>query len=331
MDSKKNILWINYLKAVSILGVFFVHCQLYYSFWLGDVNNFIHPFYVNAFFFVSGYLLFRKQLCESFINQEIGEYVIGDGKILWGNILWRLIIPTIIFSIIEFFPSQVLRGHGFDVGTFMYKTVGGCTYWFTAALVVAELLIVGMLLTRIRNIWFYFFCSCVLFVFGQVIVSNGFSIFEQYPSLPWQYKHGLYAIVFMALGGLYWKYESFVNSLMNLYALIGMMVAYVICLVMWPEYFKVLVSMLDVNISGIVLSILSTLILIELCKKLPSSKLLNYVGQNTICFYFMSGALPIVIGMSAITMALCDPILHLPFLLDTYYTTITRQSACPRR
>lgn len=179
----------------------------------------------------------------------------------------------------------------------MYKTVGGCTYWFTAALVVAELLIVGMLLTRIRNIWFYFFSSCVLFIFGQVIVSCGFSIFEQYPSLPWQYKHGLYAIVFMALGGLYWKYESFVNSLMNLYALVGMMVAYVVCLVMLPEYFKVLVSMLDVNVSGIALSILSTLILIELCKKLPSSKLLNYVGQNTICFRFMSGALPIVVGM----------------------------------
>ena len=79
MESKKNILWINYLKAISIIGVFAVHCQIYYDYWLGSINNFIHPFYVNAFFFVSGYLLFRKQLSEPLINQRTGEYVVGGG------------------------------------------------------------------------------------------------------------------------------------------------------------------------------------------------------------------------------------------------------------
>lgn len=272
-------------------------CQIYYDYWLGSINNFIHPFYVNAFFFVSGYLLFRKQLSEPLIKQRTGEYVVGGGKLLSSNIIWRLIVPTILFSVIEFFPSHVLRGHGFDMGTFMYKTIGGCTYWFTAALVVAELLIVGMLLTRIRNVWFYFAISCLLFALGQVIVANGWSIFEQYPSLPWQYKHGLYAIIFMAFGGLYWRYESVINRWMNLYSLIGMIGVYVTCLVLWPKQFHVLISTLDLNVPGMAFSLLSTLMLIELCKKIPSSNLLNYIGQNTIGFYFMSGALPIVLSM----------------------------------
>lgn len=104
MDYKKNIQWINHLKAICIIGVFYVHCNQYYGLQTNVVNNFIHPFYVIAFFFVSGYLLFRKQLSESFINQKIEEYVIGGGKILGTNILWRLIMPTILFSIIEFSP-----------------------------------------------------------------------------------------------------------------------------------------------------------------------------------------------------------------------------------
>ena len=65
----------------------------------------------------------------------------------------------------------------------------------------------------------------------------------------------------------------------------------------FPSHFKVLVSMLDVNIAGIFLSILATVTLIELCKRLPKSNVLNYIGQNTIGFYFMSGALPIVLSM----------------------------------
>ena len=209
----------------------------------------------------------------------------------------RIAAPTLLFSIIEFLPSHILRGHGFELSTFLYKTIGGCTYWFTAALVVAELLLFLLLLTRRKNVWFYFICSIALFGLGQCLVKNGISLFSSYPSLPWQYKHGLLAILFLAFGGLYWRYEIVINKLMNKYVLAVMLVAYVVALLIAPNYFRVLISMLDVNIPGIVLSLLSIVILIELCKLLPASKLLNYIGKNTIGLYFMSGALPIVLSM----------------------------------
>ena len=47
------------------------------------VNDYIHPIYVNAFFFVSGYLLFRKQLNTPLINQKGSQYVIGGGKFFY--------------------------------------------------------------------------------------------------------------------------------------------------------------------------------------------------------------------------------------------------------
>lgn len=293
---KKTILWINYLKAISIIGVYIVHCQLAYGYWNSSLNNFIHPFYVNAFFFVSGYLLFRKQLSESQIKQERKVWFAGDGKIFLKNILYRLMIPTLLFSIIEFLPSFMFRGREFDVSMFLYKTLGGCTYWFTAALAVAEILTFIMLLTRRKSIWFYFIVGLVLYIMGAFIVSRDYSLFEAWPSLPWQYKHGLYAMIFIVSGGAYWCVENMINKYMNKIILAFMIGIYVVSLLTNPTFFRVLISTLDLNIPGVLLGILATVILIELCKLLPGIKLLNYIGQNTIGFYFMSGALPIVIS-----------------------------------
>lgn len=297
-SSRKNIRWINYVKAHCIIGVYFVHCESYYVYELGIVDRFIRPFIVNAFFLISGYLLFRKQLSDSLLTQKCGEYVAGDGRAMLLNILYRLVIPTVLFSMIEFIPSYTLRGYSFDAGTFLYKTIGGCTYWFTAALVVAELLVLLLLLSRRKNVWFYFVGCCLFFAIGKCLVANNFSFAEKYPSLPWHLKNGLLAIIFMAFGGLYWRYENKINKIMNVYSLVGMIIIYILCVVCWPKTFHTSTAVLDVNIPGVALSLLATLILIELAKKIPSVRLLDYIGQNTIGIYFMSGALPIVLSMA---------------------------------
>lgn len=214
------------------------------------------------------------------------------------NVIFRIMIPTVLFSIIEFIPSFVLRGRDFGIGDFLYKTIGGCTYWFTAALAVAELLIGLMLLTRRKSVWFYFGCCSILSLIGWLMCRYDISILANLPSLPWQYKHGLLCMAFMAFGGLYWRYEAAIGKVMNKFVLTGMIVAYVALLLLWPESFRVLISMQDLNLAGIGISLLSTVILIELCKMIRKSELLNYIGQNTIGFYFMSGALPIVLSMA---------------------------------
>ena len=297
METKKNILWINYLKAISIIGVYIVHSQLAYGFWNSSLNNLIHPFYVNAFFFVSGYLIFRKQLAESRINQNRKEWLSGEGKFFLKNILYRLIIPTILFSVIEFFPSHLLRGLSYDTGVFLYKTLGGGTYWFTAALVVAEILIFIMLLTRKKSIWLYFVVGVILYLTGHFIVSKDYSLLDAYPAFPWMYKQGLYAVIFLVIGGGYWCIEDMINKCMIKPLLIFLIGVYFVSLFTYSSFFHVLISTLDLNIPGILLGILATVVLIELCKLLPSMRLLNYIGQNTIGFYFMSGALPIVLSM----------------------------------
>ena len=295
--NNKNILWINILKAICIISVFWGHSVCYYGISM-PLNRFIAPFFVNAFFFVSGYLLFRKQLSEPLVGQNVDEFAKDGYKILTLNILYRIIIPSVLFSAIEFIPSFALRGRAFGIEDFLFKTIGGCTYWFTAALAVAELIIGLMLLTRRKSIWFYAICCSALSGIGWLICRDGFSFFTAYPSFPWQYKEGLLCLVFMAAGGLYWRYEAVIDKVMNNYVLCLMIAVYVTLLSLWPKSFKVLISVQDLNLAGIGVSLLATLILIELCKMIRKCDLLNYIGQNTIGFYFMSGALPIVLSMA---------------------------------
>lgn len=75
MEAKKNIYWINAVKAFAIIAVFLSHVQAIYGYHIGIVHRFISPWYVNAFFFVSGYLLFRKQLSTPLVLQPKSLYI----------------------------------------------------------------------------------------------------------------------------------------------------------------------------------------------------------------------------------------------------------------
>ena len=78
----KDINWINALKALCILFVFLRHSENYYGEDLGWFDSIFLPFYVNAFFFVSGYLLFWKQLSVPRISETRKKYLTGGGQII---------------------------------------------------------------------------------------------------------------------------------------------------------------------------------------------------------------------------------------------------------
>ena len=78
---EKSINWINVVKALCIIFVFLRHTGSYYGYSTGLVGEMYIPFYVNAFFFVSGYLLFWKQLSPPRIEENRKTYMlIGGGQ-----------------------------------------------------------------------------------------------------------------------------------------------------------------------------------------------------------------------------------------------------------
>lgn len=147
-----------------------------------------------------------------------------------------------LFSAIEFLPSCLIQGRGIDVGYALYKTIGGGTYWCTSALVVAELILLALFCTRKRNIWFYTAMSIVLGVTGLLIVH--FGILQ---NGVWAWRQGLIALIFLALGGLYWRHEKMLDKLMRWWFVFPLLAAYVAMVVLLKDYNDPLISTLTIQ------------------------------------------------------------------------------------
>lgn len=294
--SNKDINWINAAKALCIIFVYIRHCEGHYDDIYMDwpINGLFLTFYVNGFFFISGYLLFWKQLSTPRILETRKEYLTGGGKKLFDNIIFRIIIPSIIFAAIEFFPSCIIQGRSISVGYALLKTVGGMTYWFTSALVVAQLLLLVLFCTRKKNIWFYAIIVAIIGLIGLVLARIDVRVTDL-----WAWKRGLIAIIFLGIGGVYWKYERQIDSLMHWSFIIPLLVVYVSIVIGLRNYANPLISLCSIQPLGFVTSIIGCLFLVWMCKKLPVMKSLTFIGQNSLGFYFMSGALPITLSKVA--------------------------------
>lgn len=288
---KKDINWINAVKAICMLMVYVVHCESYYGHWLGHVNVLLHPVYVNAFFFVSGYLLFRKQLSQPVIGEPLARYTStgGSGRKILYNIVFRLFIPALLFSIVCFLPNMLLKGGSALAGSFFFKTLGGGTYWFVGALLVCQLFILLLLLTRQRRVWFYAAMLGLAAMAGTVALPF-------YGSIPNYYAFQLAPLCmgFIALGALYWRYEPSHTSLLTLLILAVVYLAFFILL---RNDAQTLISMGMLNLTGFVGSAIGCLLMVAVCKQLPRIAFLTFIGQNSIVFYLLSGAVPVVVNI----------------------------------
>lgn len=297
-DKTKNIFWINAVKALCIIAVYFVHCEIYYGFGIPKVNDIIHPLYVNGFFFVSGFLMMRKQLSSPLSNQSVNEYINGGGKKLLTNIIYKLAIPTMLFSLMEYMPKKLLRGEQITLHSFFSNTIGGGTYWFTSALVVAELIVLLILITRWKSLLTYFIMGLVTAALGWYLIQIDFHLFG-FGRDPWAYRRGLLAVAFMMAGGVYWRYEEQLAKRMNLSILSILLCVYIIIFGLYPKEFPVLISTMDITFAGYLASLLGCIVLVEICKKMKEIKVLTFIGQYSLCFYFLSGALPMIVTMIA--------------------------------
>ena len=292
ISTKHNdINWINVVKALCIMLVFLRHSESYYGISLGRFDGLYLTIYVNAFFFVSGYLLYWKQLSEPKMLESVSKYITGGGKALFLNVLYRIVIPSVIFSVIEFVPSCIIQGRGIDIGFALYKTIGGGTYWFTSALAVSELILLLLFFTRKKNIWFYSVISFTLCIVGLLIVQLG--IFD---NGIWAWRQGLIALSFLAMGGLYWRYEGLIDKLRGWWSYLLLLLIY-IAIIFNCNNTNPLISTLGIQPLGFFTSLVGCVLIIWFCKSMPQIRQLTFIGRNSIGFYFMSGALPITISL----------------------------------
>lgn len=294
MNGSKNLYWINALKGICMIAVFYVHCMLLCGPRIHFASPEIHAFYVNGFFFISGYLLFWKQLTTPRIEETRRDYVIGGGKLLILNIMFRIVIPSIVFAILFYFPAKIVKHEEINTIDFFMETFGGRTFWFTSALAVAEIVILCLLLTRKKSIWFYTASLTVIVAIGFFFASINP---ETYALDFWACRRGLLSLTYLCLGGLYWRFEKWVDKYMlNCLSFVGLFI--IMELLIWcignEDY--LLVSMLTLTPLGIIPGVISVLLLIKICKNIPYSKFLTFIGQNSIGFFFLCSGIPLLLG-----------------------------------
>lgn len=284
---KKELVWINFTKGICLLLVYLYHSEFYSGVSTTWLKALYYPFFTNLFFIISGYLLFKKHLStieHQHVNQV--DYL--------KNILLRIIIPSIIFSSLIFFPKQIIRSEEIEINEFLFETIGGGAMWFTSALAIAQLLFIIPLQIRVKNTIYYIFYGILLTIIATHLTSNGCELSF------YHFRSGMIATLFLSIGGLYYKHEERITeisvrkSTLLINAILLIIYIYVVTQTSWAAS-STAYGM--VNIIGVFCTIYISLNIILLSKKLPNISFISYIGKNSILFYFLSGAIPNVIAI----------------------------------
>ena len=142
MENRKYLNWANALRAWCMVGVYLWHGEVF----CGShpfLSTYISPVCMAAFFFVSGFLFFRKY------------DVLTDGN-FWRteaeNVFFRLAVPTMLFAALLYVPKVFFHQASPSLPDFMLAVFGGTAFWFTSSLVLIQLAAVRSALNNTAKI-----------------------------------------------------------------------------------------------------------------------------------------------------------------------------------
>jgi len=293
-SQQKHILWIDIVKCLCMVSVYLIHSQFYYGYGKVKYGNIVSPFVVNGFFFVSGYLFFMKKLASSTALQGRKEVFCKQVN----NVLFRLVIPTLLFSSLIYIPKNIFHEGSLQWNDYFMEVFGGITFWFTSAMTIVQLFFAVLLLSGKKNICFYFTVSTLISTIAIYFnYQHPYAKASDY--FPWYYKTGLAYTCLYALGGIYRKYEtkidSFIKKLLPLFAII-----YVFAFVYWEELNAITLSLNGkMNIAGLAIMLVSITLVVALAKSFTPAPIITYIGRESIVLYFFSGVFPAFVGQIA--------------------------------
>lgn len=281
---KKRLHWVDTAKAVCIICVYIAHTYGFLGKSTAPCKLLVYPFYVNTFFFISGYLLYKKHL----ISSSISTYSLNIFKKGILDCIYRLAIPTIIFSTIIYLPKIFFHNQLFSFSTFLIEIFGGVSFWFTSALFIAQITILFIFLTRKQNFLFYLILTSIIFLTLQA-----FCDFTPQPAInyfPWYWRTGLIYTLIMTIGGAYAICEKMINKWFVMIMAITSFVGYYL---LFTENEVTCLGLSGrCTFAGFITSISTCIIIVETSKRVSSKKILTFIGENSIIFYFLSGAMP---------------------------------------
>ena len=276
--------------------VFLYHSEVFYG--KGHLLAWTSsPIFLTGFFFISGYL-FTSDWEKVNIRSK------------WMQVLRGILIPYIIFMLAFLLPKLVLLNNDWRVSIcdiFLLRAS-----WFVIAIGVLQMLY-AITIKIVRNMPQFLLCSIVFTLIGYgfiMLYRNLPDWISMSPILHSNSMPGCFpacvnlafmASPFFSLGVLYRKYENKIKLNANL--VLGIFVFLVYMMIMYLDHLTIRTSFTFASCESsnyllvIFYFIIAMSSLIMLCKKVDTVKPLNYIGENTLLFYYFNILMLRVVGM----------------------------------
>lgn len=279
----KRVAWIDNVKFICIFFVMVSHLDCTPRIF----RVFFEPFFLAAFYFVSGYV-YKNQVSIKEVIQKKAR---------------ALLIPWFWFGMFNIITSQIISFQEHEslakelIRNFLQIRGLDDRMWFIAALFVAHIPFYFLVkyCNRNRRVVITIVMFILSFVYSFFVDGNLFPWGTN--KLPWHLEYIFIINFFMVMGYEYKNLDEKLAKKIDEKKNIIIVMCIYILLVVANYIGKCTIS--DVFIHAvpmtIILAICGVMLCIEVSKLIPNNKLISYIGKNTLIYYGLHGKLESII------------------------------------
>ena len=275
-ESNARIEWIDTARGIALFFVIFGHLKTPY------IATWIYTFHIPLFFFLSGCVYRQPRDFKTFMNKKVNGLIIP--YFFLGAIIW-LFHETLYFVN---GPENSLYGNGLTMLWNLIKQQGYWTVWFLACLFVCQMLFYWILRLGRENRYTVLSISITLAIVTFVYYRLGGK------TLPWCIDIACIAQLFFTLGYFFNKStrikQQFILSRGLKWRMLCLALLFINCVSGFMNI-RLTGKSLDMSIGMYgnevlaILSALSGILFVVMVSTRINSRLLTYLGQNTMIIF----------------------------------------------
>ena len=270
--SNPRIEWLDVARGLCMLLIIYDHSDSYFT-----LLNPLLPYnwYVAnvlcAFVFISGYLF--PTHTQLVVSKKIK------------SIFRTLVVPYLFFSTLFTFPKAFIHQQDVSISESLFNILSGQSSWFICALVVAELLFVGLVQLFKGNKIAVFIVSLACFILATLS-----------PEPNNNYWSAVQALIFMPFLCMGWIAKQHSFKISNKHFTLVLVLFIVLKVVGTQIHFNEVIAPMLINqpLLFMVDMIVGIALLIFIAQKINRNTFIEHVGKHSLICYFLCGGVPLL-------------------------------------
>ncbi len=228
------------------------------------------------FFFISGYLF-------------IANGAVLDWRKKLKSILQKLVIPYLIYTPTIAVLKSFAYGTAINPLNIMARVLSGEASWFVSSLIVAEVLfLIVVLISRGKLLITASLCTLPYILVAYDTDITPFSILNV----------SFIGLALLFLGHIFRRCEHVIDNMHSasyipLFLLLAIIKVYEYVGGINMTFYVIQIDNFALFLAD---TVVSSLCLVWLCKRLPSIKIVEYIGSHSLIYYFICGGVPLIVS-----------------------------------